>query len=69
MTAPKMKPCPDCGNADVAMYGYGDGHFLNWHVECDDCHYLGPCGNKLQAVKLHNATPAPEQKIAERRGI
>ena len=37
------------------MYGYGEYGPLNWHVECDDCHYLGPCGNKMQAIRLHNA--------------
>jgi len=55
MSYPKIKPCPDCNNPDVAMYGYGEYGPLNWHVECDDCHYLGPCGNKMQAIRLHNA--------------
>jgi len=53
MTLPKIKPCA-CGNTDMALYGYGDTAPLNWHVECDDCHYLGPCGTQLYAVREHN---------------
>jgi hypothetical protein len=55
MTAPKLQPCPKCGNIYVEMYGYGDWG-ATWHVECDECHYLGPGGSKLQAIREHNAT-------------
>lgn len=55
MTYPKIKPCPKCGNEATELYGYGDGAFVNWHVECDDCQYMGPAGNKLQAIRQHNA--------------
>jgi hypothetical protein len=58
MTYPKIQPCPKCGNSEMEMYGYGDFGPLNWHVECDDCHYMGPGGNKLQAVRQHNAHTA-----------
>lgn len=52
MTYPKMKPCPDCGNEDVVAYAYESG----WkHVECDECHYLGPGhGRTRDAIKAHN---------------
>lgn len=55
MTYPKIKPCLRCKNTDMSLYGYGDYGPLNWHVECEECNYLGPCGNKLQAIRLHNA--------------
>jgi hypothetical protein len=61
MAYPKIKPCPHCDNAGLAMYGYECGEFglqVNWHVECDDCHYMGPGGNKLQAIREHNARAA-----------
>lgn len=53
MTVPKTKPCPNCGNIYVSVYAYENG----WqHVECDECHYLGPGeGSTLQAVRSHNA--------------
>lgn len=57
MTYPKIQPCPKCQNDDVALYGYGDWG-TTWHVECDDCHYLGRGGNKLQAIRAHNALAA-----------
>jgi hypothetical protein len=41
MTYPKMKPCPKCGNIYTELYGYGDWG-TTWHVECDECHYMGP---------------------------
>lgn len=52
MTYPKMKPCPKCGDPDVSVYTYENG----WrHVECDECHYLGPgAGNIRQAIQDHN---------------
>ena len=53
MTNPKMKPCPNCGNIYTALYGYGDWG-TTWHVECDECHYMGPGGNQLQAIREHN---------------
>lgn len=53
MTYPKMKPCPKCGNPYTELYGYGDWG-TTWHVECDECHYMGPGGNKLQAIREHN---------------
>ncbi|SMD18621.1 hypothetical protein SAMN05880593_13552 [Rhizobium sp. RU36D] len=64
-TMQKVKPCPECGNADLVIYKYDNG----WqHVECDDCHYLGPgCGNKIEAVRQHNArcatTPPTREAI------
>lgn len=54
MTNPKMKPCPECGNIYTGLYGYGDYIEKTWHVECDDCDYLGPPGNKAQAIREHN---------------
>jgi hypothetical protein len=54
MSFPRMKPCPRCGNEDVMLYGYGDRFPMTWHVECDECHYMGPGGNKLMAARLHN---------------
>lgn len=54
MTYPKIKPCPKCGNDDMSMYGYGDWGPPTWHVECDGCHYMGPGGNQLQAIRGHN---------------
>ena len=54
MTYPKIKPCPVCGNADLDLYGYGDWAPYTWHVECDDCHYMGPGDNKLMAIRRHN---------------
>jgi Zn ribbon nucleic-acid-binding protein len=52
MTYPKMKPCPRCGNEDLAVYTY-ENH--GRHVECDKCHYLGPPeGSIRQAIKSHN---------------
>lgn len=53
MSYPKIKPCPKCGNDDLPMYCYGEG-FGTWHVECNDCHYLGPGDNKLNAIRRHN---------------
>ena len=52
MAYPKMKPCPNCGNEDVVAYAYESG----WkHVECDECHYLGPGeGRTRDAIKAHN---------------
>jgi hypothetical protein len=44
---------PTCGNLDMAMYCYGDG-FGTWHVECDECQYLGPGDNKILAIRRHN---------------
>lgn len=38
----------------MAVYGYGDWAPFDWHVECDDCWYLGPCGNRLNAIREHN---------------
>jgi len=62
---PKIRACPRCGNKNMALYGYGEKQPLNWHVECDECYYLGPYGNKLQAIRLHNerclASPASPQ--------
>ena len=58
MTYPKIRSCLKCGNDDMAVYGYGESQPLNWHVECDDCQYLGPCGNKLQAIRAHNSRAA-----------
>jgi Zn ribbon nucleic-acid-binding protein len=53
VTAPKMKPCPNCGNCDnLNMYAYESGW---WHVECDKCFYLGPgYGSKREAIRSHN---------------
>ena len=53
MTYPKLKPCPNCGCIYTELYGYGDWG-TTWHVECDECHYMGPGGNKLQAIREHN---------------
>lgn len=62
MTYPKIEPCPQCGADDLLMYGYGEWG-TTWHVECDDCHYIGPGGNKLQANRAHNANAiTPESK-------
>jgi hypothetical protein len=59
MTYPKIKPCPNCGNADLSMYGYGYSDWGTiWHVECDDCQYMGPGGNKLMAIRRHNERAA-----------
>lgn len=38
----------------MSLYGYGDIGPLNWHVECDECYYMGPAGTKLQAIRQHN---------------
>jgi hypothetical protein len=56
MTAPKPKPCPQCGNIYVELYAYENG----WkHVECDECYYLGPGeGSKLAAIQSHNKSAA-----------
>jgi uncharacterized C2H2 Zn-finger protein len=51
MTLPKIKPCPKCGNIYTELYGYD----YWWHVECDECHYLGPGSYKGQAIREHNA--------------
>ncbi len=51
-TNQKIKPCPYCGNDDMSMFRYDPG---NWHVECEDCNYLGPAsGSQRWAIKLHN---------------
>ena len=53
MTAPKIKPCPNCKTDEyLAVYTYDSG----WrHVECDQCYYLGPGeGSKLAAIKEYN---------------
>lgn len=52
MTYPRIRPCPKCGDPDLAVYTYDNG----WkHVECDECYYLGPGeGSKLQAIRSHN---------------
>ena len=34
--APKLKPCPFCGNADELLYGFGGRIF------CDECGCEGP---------------------------
>jgi Zn ribbon nucleic-acid-binding protein len=62
VTAPKMKPCPDCGNTDLACWGYEWG----WkHVECDKCDYLGPgLGSVTKAIRAHNAAIATEARRA-----
>ncbi|MDH7640553.1 hypothetical protein [Sphingomonas oryzagri] len=54
MTYPLIKPCLGCGDLSGVLYGYGDFGPLNWHVECDGCDYMGPAGNKLQAIRQHN---------------
>lgn len=55
-TNPKIRPCPQCGNEAVSVYGYDNG---TKHVECDCCHYLGPGeGSIRQAIKSHNARAA-----------
>lgn len=53
MTYPKMKPCPKCGEP-VACYTY-DGTGAS-RVECDarGCWYIGPIGNKVEAIRGHN---------------
>jgi hypothetical protein len=64
MAYPKILPCK-CGNADLEIYKYENG----WqHVECDECHYMGPGqGSKLWAIRRHNehiravATPDKEK--------
>lgn len=53
MTFPKVKPCPNCGSIYTELYCYVDWG-TTWHVECDECHYMGPGGNKLQATREHN---------------
>jgi Zn ribbon nucleic-acid-binding protein len=53
MTNPKPKPCPKCGTTvRLAVYSYESG----WkHVECDECHYLGPGEGSIRtAIKSHN---------------
>lgn len=61
MTYPKIRPCPDCGNAgdELGIYAYDNG----WrHVECDACYYLGPGeGNITQAIWSHNAVISTHQ--------
>lgn len=54
MTAPKVKPCPNCpdgGDPVVMKYEHG------WtHVECLDCDLMGAGeGSKLAAIKSWNA--------------
>lgn len=53
MSNPKIKPCPQCGDADLFVYAYDNG----WrHVECDTCFYLGPGEGSIRAsIKSHNA--------------
>lgn len=53
MTYQKMKPCPECGSDDqLDVYCYDHG---GRHVECNKCHYLGPCAGSIRvAIKLHN---------------
>jgi Zn ribbon nucleic-acid-binding protein len=54
MTYPKIKQCPKCGAAGdtLSVYTYEHG---GRHVECNECHYLGPCGGSiLSAIRLHN---------------
>lgn len=57
MTYPKLKPCPKCAapGSDLDIWTYENGVS---HVEHDDCGYLGPGGNKLQAIRAHNARGA-----------
>lgn len=72
MTAPKLKPCPECRTAEhLAIYTYDHG----WkHVECDKCNYMGPGdGSKVHAIKSHNARfeslqSAPPRRIGRVRG-
>jgi hypothetical protein len=57
MTAPKMKPCPQCKSADyLNVYSYEQSG--RRYVECDnrDCNYRGPGDSSvLKAIKNHNA--------------
>ena len=62
MTYPKLKPCPECRNADnLNVFTYENG----WrHVECVKCNYLGPgCSSIGAAIRHYNkeqdAPPAP----------
>lgn len=64
MTYPKIKSCPKCQNGDMGLYGYGEWG-TTWHVECDDCHYMGPGDNKLNAIRRHNEACAPAPKSGE----
>lgn len=54
MSYPKIKPCPNCGNAELDMFGYGEWGPPTWHVECVECNYMGPGDNKLMAIRRHN---------------
>lgn len=38
----------------MSMFAYGDWAPYTWHVECEDCNYLGPGDNKLMAIRRHN---------------
>ena len=67
MTYPKIKPCPKCSNPDMSMYGYGPWPHYDWHVECEDCDYLGPVGNKLQAIRAHNERCATTPSVGKDR--
>lgn len=68
MTNPKIKPCPNCKTGDhVSVWTYDNG---GRHVECDRCHYLGPCGASIRwAIKLHNADVSKREAINRRDEI
>jgi hypothetical protein len=53
MSDQKIKPCPTCGNTELAICTYDSG----WrYVECDRCHYYsGGEGTERQAIRAHNA--------------
>lgn len=51
----KMQPCGKCGtDAALDVYSYEQSGGTR-HVECDECHYLGPSAGSVRgAIKLHN---------------
>jgi hypothetical protein len=72
VTYPKLRPCPNCGQAPF-LFGYEgwSGGISSWRVECDPCPeapggiYIGSCeGRKLDAIRAHNAI-ATEARRAE----
>ena len=53
----KLKPCPFCGEHDIAFYSYDpyDGYMGDLTLYCVKCRLCGACIKEISPEKAHEA--------------